>query len=247
MLEFAAAIQFLLISPAFVKRPFTSQELGRSTALFPLVGVLLGGLLAGADLLLAVVFPVEVRSALVLALWIVLTGALHFDGLLDSADGLLGGGSPESRMQIMRDERTGAYAAAAGALILLTMYGALNVMTEARGAALLLAPMLGRCGITLSVVRFPYTRESGLGRDIKDHAGARQAVGALLTSLVVIAVTAWQLRSFVVLAAFAVSMVIWWLASSFVVRRIHGMTGDTYGAINMLIEAGVLLTFATMP
>jgi adenosylcobinamide-GDP ribazoletransferase len=121
-------------------------------------------------LLLAYVFPTEVRSALVLVLWIVLTGALHFDGLLDSCDGLLGGGTAERRLQIMRDERTGAYAAAAGALILLTMYSALNTIAAA-GWALLLAAVLGRCGITLSVVRFPYARESGLGRDIKDHAG----------------------------------------------------------------------------
>lgn len=244
MHAFAAAIQFLLISPAFIKRPFTPRELGGSTAFFPLVGLLLGGLLAGADLLLAFVFPAQVRSALVLALWIALTGALHFDGLLDSADGLLGGGTAERRMQIMRDERTGAYAAAAGALILLTMYSALNMMAPARTAALLLAPMLGRCGITLSVVRFPYARESGLGREIKDHAGARQAAGAVLTTLVVMGAASWQLHNFVPMAALGAAFVVWLLASSLVLQRIPGMTGDTYGAINMLIEAFVLLIFA---
>jgi cobalamin 5'-phosphate synthase/cobalamin synthase len=244
MVEFAAAIQFLLISPAFVRRPFTPTELGRSTAFFPLVGLLLGGGLAGADLLLAYVFPTEVRSALVLALWIVLTGALHFDGLLDACDGLLGGGTPERRMQIMRDERTGAYAAAAGGLTLLTMYSALNAVEPARWAALSLAPVLGRCAITLSVVRFPYVRESGLGRDIKDHAGARQAAGAILTTLVVVGGVAWWLRSSAPLAAMVIALVVWRLASLFILRRIPGMTGDTYGAINMLIEASVLLTFA---
>jgi cobalamin 5'-phosphate synthase/cobalamin synthase len=247
MVEFAAAIQFLLISPAFVKRPFTPSELGRSTAFFPLVGLLLGGLLAGADLLLAYVFPTEVRSALVLVLWIVLTGALHFDGLLDSCDGLLGGGTPERRMQIMRDERTGAYAAAAGVLMLLTMYSALNAIEPSRWAALLLAPVLGRCGITLSVVRFPYARESGLGRDIKDHAGARQAVGALLTTLAVVGGVAWQLQSLTAPAAMLIALVVWLLASALVLRRILGMTGDTYGAVNMLIEASVLLTCAANP
>jgi adenosylcobinamide-GDP ribazoletransferase len=247
MVEFAAAIQFLLISPAFVRRPFTPRELGKSTAFFPLVGLLLGGALACGDLVLAYVFPGEVRSALVLVLWIVLTGALHFDGLLDACDGLLGGGAPERRMQIMRDERTGAYATAAGALILLTMYGALNAVEPARWAALLLAPVLGRCGITLSVVRFPYARESGLGRDIKDHAGARQAVGAVLMTLVVVGVVAWQLQSLTPLAAMLMALIVWRLASLFVLRRIQGMTGDTYGAINMLIEASVLLTFAAAP
>lgn len=247
MVEFAAAMQFLLISPAFIKRPFTPTELGKSTGFFPLVGLLLGGALAGADLLLTYVFPAEVRSALVLVLWIVLTGALHVDGLLDSCDGLLGGGTPERRLQIMRDERTGAYAAVAGALILLTMYSALNAVEPTRWAVLLLAPVLGRCGITMSVVRFPYARESGLGRDIKDHAGARQAAGALLTALVVVGGVAWELQSLAPLAAMLIALGVWQLASSFVLRRIPGMTGDTYGAINMLIEASVLLTFAAAP
>jgi adenosylcobinamide-GDP ribazoletransferase len=247
MVEFAAAIQFLLISPAFVKRPFTPTELGRSTTFFPLVGLMLGGVLAGADLLLAYVFPAEVRSALVLTLWIVLTGALHFDGLLDSMDGLLGGGTPERRMQIMRDERTGAYAAAAGALILLTMFSSLNAIEPTRWAALLLAPVLGRCGITLSVVMFPYAREAGLGRDIKDHVSGGQAVGALLTTLMVVGGVAWKLQSLTALAALVISLVVWGLATLFILRRIPGMTGDTYGAITMLIEASVLLTFAAAP
>ena len=244
MVAFAAAVQFLLISPAFVRRPFTPTELGRSTAFFPLVGLLLGGLLAGADLLLGYIFPIQVRSALVLALWIILTGALHFDGLLGACDGLLGGGTPERRLQIMRDERTGAYAAAGGALILLTMFSALNAIEQVRWAALLLAPVLGRCGMTLSVVLFPYARAAGLGRDIKDQARGGQATGALLTASAMVGILAWQLQDLVAPASLLSAAVVWWLASGFVMSKIHGMTGDTYGAINMQIEASVLLTFA---
>ncbi|MFH1183551.1 MAG: adenosylcobinamide-GDP ribazoletransferase [Chloroflexota bacterium] len=244
MVAFAAAVQFLLISPVFIRRPFTPMEVGRSTAFFPLVGLLLGGLLAAADLLLAGIFPVQVRSALVLALWIVLTGALHFDGLLDACDGLLGGGTPERRMQIMRDERTGAYAVAGGALILLTMFSAVNAIEQERWAALLLAPVLGRCGMTLSVVVFPYARAAGLGRDIKDQAGHVQAAAAMLTTLVMVGILTWQLQDLVAATAFVSAAIVWWLASGFVMRKIPGMTGDTYGAINMLVEAGVLLTFA---
>jgi adenosylcobinamide-GDP ribazoletransferase len=85
MTAIVAALQFLLVTPALVRRAFTAQELGRATAFYPLVGLLLGGLLALADLLLGYLFPIQVRSALVLALWIVLTGALHFDGLLTAA------------------------------------------------------------------------------------------------------------------------------------------------------------------
>lgn len=167
MVALIAALQFLLVSPVFIRREFTPQELGRATGFYPLVGLMLGGLLAGADFLLGHLLPVQVRSALVLALWLVLTGGLHFDGFLDACDGLLGGSTPERRMEIIRDEHTGAYALAGGALLLLVLFSSLNSIASERWAALLLAPVLGRWGMTLAMVAFPYARPAGLGRDIK--------------------------------------------------------------------------------
>ena len=108
MNAFLAALQFLLITPAFIRRPFTPSEMGRSVGFYPLVGLLLGGILAAADALLGLQWPIPIRCTLVLGLWIILTGALHLDGFLDSCDGLLGGETPERRMEIMRDERVGA-------------------------------------------------------------------------------------------------------------------------------------------
>ena len=203
MASLAAAIQFLLVSPAFVRRAFTPAEMGRSTAFYPLVGALLGGMLAAADALLARILPIEVRSAILLALWIVLTGGLHFDGLLDAVDGLLGGDTPERRMQIMRDERIGAYGVAAAGLILLTMFGALNAIPGDRWPVLLAAPVLGRCGISLSIVLLPYARKQGLGRDIKDNARPVHAATALLTTLGAVSLIVW--RTGHVTAAFAVA------------------------------------------
>jgi len=239
-----AAIQFLLVTPAFVRRRFTPAELGRSLAFFPLVGVLLGGLLAFADAALAHILPIQVRSVAVLILWIVLTGGLHFDGLLDSVDGLLGGNTPERRMEIMRDERTGAYGVAAAGLILLAMFTALNAIPGARWPALLAASALGRCAIVVCVAAFPYARAEGLGRDMKNNARPVHAAAAVLITVAVIAVVVWVSRSWVSARALLVSLAIGWLAVRFIVHRIPGMTGDTYGAINMLIEASVLLTFA---
>jgi adenosylcobinamide-GDP ribazoletransferase len=244
MAALAAAIQFLLISPAFIRRAFTPEEMGKSTAFYPLVGALLGGILAGADALLGFLFPIEVRSALVIAIWIVLTGALHFDGLLDAADGLLGGGTPERRIQIMRDERTGAYGVAAGGLLLLTVFAALNALPAERWPALITAPILGRCGISLCIALLPYARKQGLGRDIKDHARPVHAAAAVLSSLALVTLIVWRTQQVVAAAAVLTAVVAGLLVSRFTLRRIPGMTGDTYGAINMLIELSVLLAFA---
>ena len=102
---FLTAVQFLLVSPAFIKRPFTAPELGAAVGFYPLVGLILGGILLAADYGLSFFMPPLVRAALLLALWVILTGALHLDGFLDACDGLFGGYTPEARLEIMRDER----------------------------------------------------------------------------------------------------------------------------------------------
>ena len=125
---FLTAVQFLLVSPAFIKRPFTAQELGAAVGFYPLVGLILGGVLLAADYGLSFFMPPLVRAALVLALWVILTGALHLDGFLDACDGLFGGYSPETRLEIMRDERVGAFALAGGALLLLLKFSTLSAI-----------------------------------------------------------------------------------------------------------------------
>jgi adenosylcobinamide-GDP ribazoletransferase len=247
MAGLAAAIQFLLISPAFVRRAFTPAEMGRSTAFYPLVGALLGGSVAAVDALLAGVFPIQIRSAVVLTLWILLTGALHFDGLLDAADGLFGGDTPERRLEIMRDEHKGAYGVAAAGLILLMMFAALNALPAERWPALVAAPLLGRCGISLCVFLLPYARMEGLGRDIKENARPVHAAVALFSTLALIALLVGLTQQATAVVAALAALVVGALTSRLVMTRIHGMTGDTYGAINMLIELGVLLAFAAVP
>ena len=244
MTAFAAAIQFLLLSPAFIRRPFTARELGRAVGFYPLAGLLLGALLALADLLLGRILPVGVRSALILTLWIALTGALHFDGFIDSCDGLLGGGTPDQRLAIMRDERAGAYGLAGGTLLLLILFSGLGAVQSLRWAVLLLAPVIGRWAMALSVVLFPYSRSAGLGRDIKDNAGLEEAALSTVIALLVVLPLAWRLQSVVPLAALGLAAAIGWLVSQFSISRIGGLTGDIYGAINMIAEASVVLAFA---
>src|SRR5438128_442116 len=104
MIAFLAALQFLTLMPPVVRRPFTRDELGRAVGFFPVVGLLLGGWLAGADRLCEWLrLPPGVAAVFVLVAWVTATGALHLDGLLDSCDGLFGGGTPDDRLRIMRD------------------------------------------------------------------------------------------------------------------------------------------------
>jgi adenosylcobinamide-GDP ribazoletransferase len=237
-LGFLAALQFLTVAPPLVRRPLAPAELGRAVGWFALVGALLGGVLAGADRALGLFFPPGVTAALVLAGWVLATGALHLDGFLDSCDGLFGGRTALARLRIMRDERAGAFAVIGGVLLLLVKYACLTSLAS-RAVALVVAATVARGGMALAVVAFPYARPDGLGRCMKDHAGWWQVTLAGSTALVTASLAAQWLGLVVV----AVATVATGAGAVFVLRRLPGLTGDTYGALCEMLEALTLLAF----
>jgi len=234
--ELLAAAQFLTIAPAFVRRPFSAKEMGRSVGFYPLIGLIVGAVLLGANTLLTFLLPLQVRAALILTLWIILSGGLHFDGFLDSFDGLFGGHTTESRLRIMHDERVGAFGLAAGICLLLIKFTALSALTN-WNTALLLAPTLGRWGMSIALVAFPYGRKQGLGRDIKDNTGWREAIISSLIAVVI----AWLSAGWAGLAAFGLAGIVIWICAKFTLKRIPGLTGDIYGALNEIVEVCCLL------
>jgi adenosylcobinamide-GDP ribazoletransferase len=141
----------------------------------------------------------------------------------------------------MRDERVGAYALAGGVLLLLLKFSALLSLPE-RWEALLLAPTLSRWSMSLAIVAFPYARTEGLGRLMKDQAGWLQAVVASLLALV----TSWFVGHLSGLALFCVAGITMVLIGGFTIKRIPGLTGDVYGAINEIVELVVLLAWVAL-
>lgn len=236
--DFLVALQFLTISPSILRRSFSPSEFGRATAFFPLVGALIGTLLWLINRGLSILMPGELRAALVLTLWILFTGALHLDGFLDSCDGLLGGFTPESRMDIMKDERVGAFAFAGGASLLLIKFTAL-VALPVESMVLILAPTLGRFSMTIAIFAFPYARPQGLGRAMKDYTTGWQFFIAILIAGVV----GWFSSGWLGLALLAVAIIATWLIARFCLKRIPGLTGDNYGAIDELVELVVLVMY----
>jgi adenosylcobinamide-GDP ribazoletransferase len=229
------AFNFLTILPWF-HHETSLPALGRAVGWFPLVGLAIGALLAGFDWILSQFLPAGPVAVLVLALWLVASGGIHFDGLLDSCDGLFGGKTAAQRLEIMRDHRVGAFAVAGGGLMLLLKASTLAAMPQ-RWQALLLAPTLGRWSIALAIVRFPYARKQGLGRAMKDYA--RNSDALLATSITLLA--AWGVAGLNGMMALVGAGLLLWLTATFIQRRIPGLTGDSYGALNELIEALTLL------
>lgn len=234
----AASIQFLTVAPPLVRRPFTDAEMARSVAFFPLVGALLGVVLAGLDLAFRRIFPPGVAAAILLAAWVAMTGAFHLDGFLDSCDGLFGGHTPEDRLRILRDERVGAFAVSGGVLLLLLKYAAIASL-QRPAAALILAPTLGRWAMTSVLLCFPYRRAEGLGRSMKQLAGWGEGLIATALALGAIAAVGWRFGLIAWLAVVATGGYSARLAS----RRLEGLTGDSYGATCEIGEAAALLAW----
>jgi adenosylcobinamide-GDP ribazoletransferase len=101
--------------------------------------------------------------------------------------------------------------------------------------------VIGRWGIALALIAFPYARTTGLGREIKDNARTPQAVLATVFALVVLLVAARFYNPWAILAVFFIALITWLAVMRFTLKRIPGLTGDIYGATNLLIETTVLL------
>jgi adenosylcobinamide-GDP ribazoletransferase len=205
---------------------------------FPAVGLALGGLVLVFDWLLRERLPGSVTSAIALALLFLSTRGLHTDGLMDAADGLLGGHTRERRLEIMRDARVGAFAVAAVVLVTLLKFSALIWLPYPHRAwGLLLFPLQARWAMTLAMYLLPYARAQGAGSALQGSAGLPTLVALVLTTVLSFVLGGWGglvtlgVASGVAVAFGAVCAVL-----------LGGMTGDTYGAVNELAEASVLIT-----
>ncbi|TET40518.1 MAG: adenosylcobinamide-GDP ribazoletransferase [Dehalococcoidia bacterium] len=235
---FLAALEFLTVIPSPLRREATPMEIGRSLVYFPLIGLGLGGALYGLDRLFALFLPMALGSVLIIVALILLTGANHLDGFIDTCDGMAAGRSPQQRLEIMHDSRAGGFGVVgACSLLLVKSISLIFVPAAFRMAALLLMPTLSRWAIVYAVFAYPSARREGIGQIFKEQANWQSMTIATLIALA-ISVLLMKLLGLALMAG------IWLVAiimAIFLKRRLGGLTGDTYGAINEVIEVLVLI------
>lgn len=235
------AVSFLTRLPVPCCPAYVEGGLARAMRLFPVAGALVG-LVGGAVFVAAhAVLPPLVAALSALLATIVVTGALHEDGVADTADGLGARGGREKRLEVMRDSRSGAY----GVLALVFSVGL-------RGAALAAAPSaLAGLGGLVAAAAFsraclpalmqilPPARADGLGAGAGlPHAGI--AATALVLGAVIAGVgSGLAAAPSMVVAAVAVAATAW-----LVRRQFGGYTGDILGASQQVAEIAFLLTLA---
>lgn len=234
------ALQFLTRLPVRLPGMPEPRQVGQSLLWYPMVGLLLGLLLLGAAFLLEG-HPVLLQAALLLALWVGLSGGLHLDGLADTADAWVGGyGDRERTLDIMKDPRSGPIAVVVLVVVLLLKFAALVALVDAgQLLPLLLAPWLARGMLPILFLTTPYVRAGGLGQALAEHLPRRELPVWLAVQGGVMLVLGWLawMSLVVALVAFA------WLRGRFV-RRLGGTTGDTAGAMVEVVEVAVLVAVA---
>lgn len=235
------AFQFLTVLPVGAAQMTPADELQRSRAYFPLVGACLGAIAAVVDVATRVVLPPMVTTVLVLAVLAFLTGGLHLDGLMDSCDGLFGWRTPPERLAIMRDSRVGSYGVAGGVLVLLLQFACLSSLTGwLRSGGIITMATVGRWAMVYATVSFPYARAEGLGAAFTQGAGRRELVIATLLALAIGSAALGPGGPPLLIAAWLTA----WLIARATLRKLPGLTGDIYGAINEVVTVVALLALA---
>ena len=238
--EFKASLAFSTRLPLLPAMSQTAKAIANAAWAFPLTGLVVG-LIGALVYMLAhrLGLPAWPAAALSVAATLVVTGALHEDGLADTVDGFGGGDTRQSKLDIMRDSRTGAYGVCALVLSLLLRIGALASFADAAAVvwALLASHGAARAAMVILMWLLPPARSDGLSHDAGSPAGESAAAAATI-ALVVLLLCLHPLRGVIAALALLVAVALMaWLA----MRQIDGQTGDVLGASEQIGEIVILL------
>jgi adenosylcobinamide-GDP ribazoletransferase len=230
-----------------VAAPVDEESLTGLAPYLPIAGILIGACLVIAARALHYAQTDRLLSAgITTVLWLLLTNGLHFDGLMDTADGIFSHRSRERMLEIMQDPRVGNFGVLAGVSVLLLKFVCLQrlFVLPLYPVALILIPAWARWTETFAIGVFPYAKPEGKGKvwhDTMNHPAA--LFWAAVVPLLAVAVSCSQGCHQSLAIAFATIVsglsAAWWLD-----RKVGGHTGDTYGCVVELAELGGLLALA---
>lgn len=232
------ALRFLTRLPVPLTGEISELHIGRSLLYYPVVGLIIGILLAMLHGLL-IDTPSMLAAALLLLAWVFITGGLHLDGLSDSADAWVGGlGDRERTLAIMKDPCCGSMGVVALVIVLMVKFAALETLINTGDVyALVLAPVIARSAMPVLFLLTPYVRIQGLGTPIVEYLPRRGAIIVTGSVLILIPLFAGLSGFWMLLYCTGVFVTL----RAIMIKRIGGTTGDTAGALVELLEATALV------
>jgi len=225
---FTLAFNMLTILPFFKIHDFFKGINGYAVMFYPLIGFILGGILYGLSLLLEPFLPSAHLHVVVFALWVILTGALHLDGLSDATDALFV--SKDRAIEVMKDPHVGAMGMTFTGVFLILKVSALVALNALYFLPLIL--MLARFNVVLSIYFFPYIRENGMSSLAKTEFTSTQV---LVSSVIVLLACFFFTNGLILLA---ISLFSIWFFKVWFTKRFGGFSGDLYG---FMIEGSELI------
>ncbi|MDP3016156.1 MAG: adenosylcobinamide-GDP ribazoletransferase [Deltaproteobacteria bacterium] len=239
MKDFLRAISFLTILPVGKSLSFGEKELARSMAFFPLVGLVIGLLLALGYHLLPFFLPRPLVLWLTIGLLAFLTRGLHLDGFADTMDGLASGGSRQKILEVMRDSRIGAFGVIGLILLIGAKYLSLNhISNDLIVHSLILMTVMGRNAMVLVCYRSPYARsDGGLGKPFAENLGIREVI---LASILSFGIVLWLTGMKGIVIFLGIGLFSFGYRFFFI-KKLGGVTGDILGAANEVAELLCLL------
>lgn len=241
------AISFLTIIPLYRGEIASEREMANSLRAFPLVGGVLGLILAGVYFLTDQLHMGLGGSALAVVLWLIITGGLHGDGVMDTADGVFSGKERTKKLEIMRDSRVGAMGVMAFvSLVILKICFLASLPVHIAMWAVTIAPIVGRTVMLYAMLQFPYARTGGgLGNRFGTlNVGQKSLVAVItfMTALIFLFVmSSWQ-SVITGACVFVVAGVLSGAFAHWIAEILHGHTGDSYGAVCEVAETITLMT-----
>ena len=252
MNEFLIGLQFLTRINLVKQESWSEENFGKSVKYFPAVGAVLG--IFFVAVIAAEIFLSGARLTIFIgttffALSVILTGGLHCDGLMDSADGLFSGREKEKILAIMKDSRAGSFG-----VVSLVLIAALQISAVAELVSLSLmmtlsavycAPIIGRFLMVALIKKFPYARPEGIGKAFAKFSAESTLQFAFFETLILFFPLGFFDKKFFLSAFFAlcVTSIFAIQFGKFTTKKIGGVTGDIYGAVEILSETAVLIIF----
>lgn len=234
--DVCGAFSFLTILPLGQSSCFEPHKV---VQYFPLVGLVLGMMVALVDRALLAFWPQDLVSLLDVLCFTVLSGALHLDGLGDSADGLFSHRSRERALEIMKDSRVGSMGVISIIFILACKWSSLGHLDQSRFFALSLVPAYSRSAVLWAMRYLEYGREQGTGAVFFQTRVSWTAFWSLPLLVACSAVLGYRAIALNMTYALVLVVLLTWYQ-----RKLGGVTGDTLGALIEVQEAFLFLALA---
>ena len=239
MRDFITCLEFLTRVRFSKRTDWRDEDFSRSVPYFPLVGLVIGSLLAAVNYgLFYIETPLFLRVTLLLLAEIIITGGLMYDGFMDTADGVFSARSRERMLEIMKDSHVGSNAVLAIIILLLLKIAAyLELSGETLTWVLLTMSVATRTFMVAFIVNFPYARKEGIGHMFTKYAKPFYTYIAFAVCAGIIAACGLQYLA-VAGICFTVTLII----AQYLKTQLGGLTGDTYGALTECGNVIYLLT-----